>query len=71
MDKVQLNHNGEILKAVFVTENINIAKLAKILNVNRGTIYFWFTKPDLPKEKLNEIGYVINYDFKPLFKRAA
>ncbi|GAB3925976.1 hypothetical protein [Mucilaginibacter myungsuensis] len=65
----QLNHKGQILKDVFIKENINIAKLAKTLNVNRGTIYFWFTKPDIAKEKFYEIGYVINYDFGPILRQ--
>jgi len=64
----QVNHKGQILKDVFVKQNINIARLAKSLNVNRGTIYFWFTKPEIAKEKFYEIGYVIDYDFGPLLK---
>jgi hypothetical protein len=63
-------NTGEILESVLRNENVNIAKLAKSLNVNRGTIYHWFKKQNIPKEKLYEIGYLINYEFGHYFQES-
>ncbi|MGE0638017.1 MAG: hypothetical protein AB7P01_16355 [Bacteroidia bacterium] len=41
----------------------DIAEIARRLNVDRGTIYYWLDHPDLPNDKIALLGLAINYDF--------
>lgn len=57
-------HYGSILEKAVRSSNISITELAKRLHVNRRSVYYWFEKRRLEPEVLEEIGAIINYDFK-------
>lgn len=59
-----MDYSGEMLALVIKRNNINVSKLAKLMDVSRSTIYHWYKQKSIPAEIINEIGCVIDYDFK-------
>ena len=45
----------------------DIAEIARILKLERRTIYNWLNDPALPKDKIALLGYAIGYDFSKDF----
>lgn len=58
-----MNHRGEILKKALAATGVKLVSLAKSMDVDRKTIYNWFTTPNIPIEKMIEIGKILRYDF--------
>jgi hypothetical protein len=62
-----LNHNdchhGQTIEKIIRRNGHSISDLAKVMNVNRRSIYNWFTQPRLKLHIVENIGYAIGYDF--------
>ena len=56
-------HHGKILEFVLRKNDYNISALAKLMNVNRRTLYNWFNQDQIRKEILFEVGRIIRHDF--------
>ena len=57
-------HYGSILEKAVRNSNMSITEIAKRLHVNRRSIYYWFDKKRLDTAILEDIGVIINHDFK-------
>ncbi|SKB30743.1 hypothetical protein SAMN05660226_00656 [Parapedobacter luteus] len=60
-------HHGKTIERVIRVHQISISELARLLNVDRRSIYNWFDKPHLRSEIIFKIGYAIKYDFSKEF----
>ncbi len=58
-----LSHHGEILEKVIRRTGPSLTDLAKLMNVNRRSIYNWFMQPRLKPEIILRIGRAISHDF--------
>jgi len=58
-----MKHRGEIFKKALEESGVKVIHLAKAIKVDKKTIYNWYSTPNIPLEKLVEIGKVLNYDF--------
>jgi predicted transcriptional regulator len=56
-------HNGQTIEKAIRRSNISIAELARIIDVNRRTLYNWFEEEKLKTEVIQKIGNVLNHDF--------
>jgi predicted DNA-binding protein YlxM (UPF0122 family) len=56
-------HHGHVLEKVIRRNGHSISNIARMANVNRRSVYNWFTQPRLKFEVIKNIGQVINYDF--------
>src|SRR5690606_22010387 len=54
---------GAIVEKVVRRSGIGIAELARILHVDRRSIYYWFKQRSLKVEILYKIGDALGYDF--------
>jgi predicted transcriptional regulator len=62
-----LSHHGEILEKVIRRTGPSLTDLAKLLNVNRRSLYNWFLQQRLKPEIILRIGRAINHDFSVEF----
>jgi hypothetical protein len=56
-------HHGEILENVIRRTGPSLTDLAKLMNVNRRSIYNWFLQQRLKPERILRIGRTIGHDF--------
>lgn len=56
-------HYGQILERAIRRNGNSISDVARLLNINRRSVYNWFNQPQLRPEILYKIGRVIDYDF--------
>jgi hypothetical protein len=60
-------HHGGIIEKVIRREGPSLTDLAKILNVNRRSIYNWFMQQRLKPETIIRIGRAMKHDFSVEF----
>lgn len=60
-------HQGQIVELAIRRNSINISEISRRMNVNRRSVYNWFSRDSLKIETICEIGYIINYDFSQDF----
>lgn len=58
---------GAIVEKVVRRSGLGIAELARILHVDRRSIYYWFKQPNLKVDILYKIGDALGYDFSKDF----
>jgi hypothetical protein len=58
-----VEHHGAIIELAVKSSFFSVGQVAVSLNVNRRTLYNWFSKPRLSLEIINKIGIKLNYDF--------
>ncbi|QNL52459.1 hypothetical protein H8S90_08970 [Olivibacter sp. SDN3] len=63
MDK----HYGEIIEKVMRRNGYSISEAARLINVNRRSIYNWFEQPRLKEDTIFKIGCALRYDFSKEF----
>jgi transcriptional regulator with XRE-family HTH domain len=56
-------HYGQILERAIRRNGNSISDVARLLNINRRSVYNWFNQAQLRPEIIYKIGNVINYDF--------
>ena len=56
-------HYGAVLEKAVRNSNLSISSLAKKLDVNRRSIYYWFERKRLDPLVMERIGRIINVDF--------
>jgi AcrR family transcriptional regulator len=57
------SHHGQTIEKVIRRNGHSISDLAKAMNVNRRSIYNWFTQPRLKLYIVENIGTAIGHDF--------
>jgi lambda repressor-like predicted transcriptional regulator len=60
-------HYGQIVEFRVRRNGHNISELARLLNINRRSLYNWFSQQHLKKEYIARIGEVINHNFSEDF----
>ncbi|WP_345952722.1 helix-turn-helix transcriptional regulator [Mucilaginibacter sp. PAMB04168] len=60
-------HYGQIVEKVIRRDGYSISELARLMNVNRRSVYNWFNKKRLKTDIVFRIGGVLNYDFSTEF----
>lgn len=63
MDK----HYGHIIEKTIRRNGYSISELARLTNVNRRSIYNWFSQPNLKPEIIYRIGCALKHDFSEEF----
>lgn len=56
-------HQGQTVEKVLRRDGHSISEVARIMNVNRRSIYNWFNQPALRQEIIYKIGHGIMHDF--------
>jgi transcriptional regulator with XRE-family HTH domain len=56
-------HHGQILERAIRRNGNSISDVARLLNINRRSVYNWFNQQQLRPEIIYKIGQVINHDF--------
>ncbi|WP_134090533.1 helix-turn-helix transcriptional regulator [Olivibacter sp. XZL3] len=59
MDK----HYGEIIERTIRRNGYSISELARLMKVNRRSIYNWFNQPKFKPEIIFKIGCALKHDF--------
>ncbi|WP_423148845.1 hypothetical protein [Rubrolithibacter danxiaensis] len=62
-----MEHKGALLEKAVRNSDVSITDLAKKLNVNRRTLYYWFNKKYVRVDVMHEIGKIIHRDFSDTF----
>lgn len=60
-------HHGQTVEKIIRKNGHSISEVAKRLNVNRRSIYNWFTQAILKQETIHKIGRAIMHDFSAEF----
>jgi AcrR family transcriptional regulator len=60
-------HHGEIIEKIIRKNGHSISDIARQSNVNRRSVYNWFSQERLKTTIIIKIGHVINYDFSAEF----
>jgi hypothetical protein len=60
-------HQGQTVEKVLRRDGHSISKVARIMNVNRRSIYNWFNQAVLRQEIIYKIGHGILHDFSQEF----
>lgn len=60
-------HRGQVVKSIVKQSGYSLATLAKRLCISRSTLYNRFNTKNLPYEFIISVGYVIGFDFTPIF----
>jgi len=60
-------HHGQLIEKIIRLNGYNISELARLLSVDRRTIYIWFKKKRLKKEVILQFAEHINHDFSTDF----
>jgi hypothetical protein len=60
-------HHGQIVEKVFRRDGHSISEVARMLNINRRSIYNWFNQAVLRQEIIYKIGHGIMHDFSVEF----
>lgn len=56
-------HHGQVVEKVIRRDGYSISQVARMMNINRRTIYNWFNQPVLRQEIIHKIGMNIMHDF--------
>lgn len=56
-------HHGEIIERTIRRNGYSITDLSRTINVNRRSMYNWFSQPKLRRDIILKIGKALNYDF--------
>ena len=56
-------HHGQTLEKIIRRNGHSISNIAREINVNRRSVYNWFTQRRLKTEIILNVGKVIDYDF--------
>jgi hypothetical protein len=56
-------HHGQLIEKIIRLNGYNISELARLLSVDRRTMYIWFKKKRLKKDVILQFAEHINYDF--------
>jgi len=56
-------HHGQLIEKIIRLNGYNISELARLLSVDRRTIYIWFKKKRLKKDVILQFAEHINHDF--------
>ena len=62
-----MKHHGQIVEYLIRRNGYNLSDLAKLLKVNRRTLYNWFKQPQLKSDVIFHIGKIIRHDFSVEF----
>jgi AcrR family transcriptional regulator len=60
-------HHGQIVEYIIRKKGINIAELARLLGVNRRSLYNWFADKELKIGIIYRIGIAVRHDFSKEF----
>lgn len=60
-------HDGQIVERIVRRNGYSISELARLIKVNRRSVYNWFSQQRLKPEIIYRIGCVLNYDFSTEF----
>jgi len=63
MDK----HYGEIIERTIRRNGYSISELARLMKINRRSIYNWFNQPKFKPEIIFKIGCALKHDFSTEF----
>ncbi|MEH6305490.1 hypothetical protein RYH73_07540 [Olivibacter sp. CPCC 100613] len=58
-----MKHHGEIIERAIRRNGYSITDLSRTINVNRRSMYNWFSQPKLKREIILKIGKALNFDF--------
>lgn len=64
-----LLHHGQIIEKVVRRNGHSISDVARLINVNRRSVYNWFTQQQLKPEIIFRIGCIIHHDFSIEFPK--
>ena len=69
MSEVKISENSisESLKIILDKKNMNIARLANLMNVSSTTLYSKFKRENFTIKDLNEISKALNLDYEVIF----
>ncbi|MEJ7560761.1 MAG: hypothetical protein WKF66_20790 [Pedobacter sp.] len=62
-----LQHRGQIVEKVIRRKGTSLTDLAKVMKVNRRTLYNWFKQRNLKQETIVRMGFAMNHDFSVEF----
>ena len=60
-------HHGQIVEYTIRKKGHSIADVARLVNVNRRSVYNWFNQKDLKVEVIYRVGIAIKHDFSKEF----
>lgn len=60
-------HQGETIEKVIRRDGQSISDVARILGINRRSLYNWFTHKVLKDEIIYKVGHAIKHDFSVEF----
>lgn len=60
-------HYGEVVERAIRRNGYSISELARMLNVNRRSVYNWFNQRNLKPELIYRIGCALRHDFSEEF----
>ncbi|QNL48389.1 hypothetical protein H8S90_16520 [Olivibacter sp. SDN3] len=62
-------HCGEIVEKTIRRNGCSISELARLMKVNRRSIYNWFNQPKLKEDVIFKIGCALAHDFSSEFPK--
>lgn len=65
--KIPMKDRGAIVEQVVRKSGVKLTTIRDRLKINYGTIYNWFSYPQLEWEHIERIGRVIGHDFRVEF----
>jgi hypothetical protein len=60
-------HHGQIIERILRRQDLSICEVARLISVNRRTMYNWFNIQTLKPEIIYQVGHAINHDFSVEF----
>lgn len=60
-------HMGQVLEGAIRKKGQNISELARLLQVNRRTVYHWFEQAELSQQTVEKLGAALKHDFSKEF----
>ncbi|HWV70463.1 MAG TPA: helix-turn-helix domain-containing protein [Pseudosphingobacterium sp.] len=67
MRKTMDKHYGEIVERTIRRNGYSISELARLMKVNRRSIYNWFNQPKFKPDIIFKIGCALKHDFSNEF----
>ena len=61
-------HKGSIVEKVIRRHNLSLTTISGRMNINRRTMYNWFSKENLSDKIIVQLGEVLGYDFSADFR---
>lgn len=62
-------HHGQILEKVIRRNGYSISEIARLVKVDRRSVYNWFNHKSLKSDIIYRIGSALNYDFSTEFPK--